>query len=163
HEHMFASAIYDPVRDRIVIFGGFSSVGGNAGPPTNDVWALELGVANAPHWTPLTPAGTPPPARIRHRAIYDPVRDRMVVFSGAGGAQLDLAYRVTNALAGDRAVEWTVTSRRGWPGFPKHGVMVLAAASADSVRTRIAIPDTAVAGNALTFTVAYVGGWGYGD
>ncbi|HZM27053.1 MAG TPA: kelch repeat-containing protein, partial [Gemmatimonadales bacterium] len=70
------AAIYDPVRDRMVVFGGVNDVSNH-----NDVWALSL--AGSPAWSELTPAGTPPSARYAHAAIYDPVRDRMVVFGGS--------------------------------------------------------------------------------
>ncbi len=73
------TAVYDPVRDRMVVFGGCS------GPYLNDVWALSL--AGTPAWTQLSPSGsTPPVARYSHTAIYDPVRDRMVVFGGSSGS-----------------------------------------------------------------------------
>ncbi len=75
------AAIYDPVRDRMVVFGGYD------GTSRNDVWALSL--AGSPAWTVLAPAGSPPDARKAHTAIYDPVRDRMVVFGGVGGGVLD--------------------------------------------------------------------------
>ncbi|MGH3053789.1 MAG: Kelch repeat-containing protein, partial [Gaiellaceae bacterium] len=74
------SAIYDPVRDRMVVFGGYYVYGGWV----NDLWSLSL--AGAPQWDQLSPAGTPPAPRARHGAIYDPVRDRMVVFGGYGGS-----------------------------------------------------------------------------
>ena len=67
-------AIYDPVRDRMVVFGGF-----NLNNPTNDVWALSLA---SPTWTRLEPEGTPPPAMGNAAAIYDPVRDRMLIHGG---------------------------------------------------------------------------------
>jgi len=70
------TAIYDPVRDRMVVFGGWN------GSARNDVWALSL--AGSPAWSALAPAGSPPSARYFHSAIYDPVRDRMVVFGGIG-------------------------------------------------------------------------------
>ena len=70
----FHTAIYDPVRDRMVVFGGFH------GRFYNDVWALSL--AGSPVWSALAPAGSPPAARQHHTAIYDPARDRMVVFGG---------------------------------------------------------------------------------
>ena len=73
------TAIYDPVRDRMVVFGG------NAGSGyCNDVW--ELSLEGSPAWSALAPAGTLPSARAEHTAIYDPVRDRMVVFGGYDGS-----------------------------------------------------------------------------
>jgi hypothetical protein len=68
------TAIYDPVRRRMVVFGG---VGADF---FNDTWVLSLD--GAPHWTQLTPAGVPPPVRAAPSAIYDPLRDRMVIFGG---------------------------------------------------------------------------------
>lgn len=73
-----ASAILDPVRDRVIVFGG-----NDPGGPRNDVWAMAL---EAPYaWTQLAPAGGPPDPREGHTAIYDPVRDRMVVYGGRVG------------------------------------------------------------------------------
>jgi len=69
------SAIYDPVRDRMVVFGGIGESGS-----LNDVWTLSMG--GSPTWTDITPAGHGPTSRSSHTAIYDPVRDRMLVFGG---------------------------------------------------------------------------------
>jgi hypothetical protein len=77
------SAVYDPIRDRMLVFGGvyvddefgFSRY-------ANDIWELSLG--GEPAWTELAPAGTPPAPRCGHGAIYDPARDRMLVFGGEG-------------------------------------------------------------------------------
>jgi hypothetical protein len=68
------TAIYDPVRDRMIVFGGASR------SYLNEVWALSL--SGTPTWTQLTPSGTAPSARLGHTAIYDPMRDRMIVFGG---------------------------------------------------------------------------------
>jgi hypothetical protein len=71
------SMIYDPVRDRLVVFGGFYV------NRLNDVWALSLG--DSPAWTRLFSSTTPPNPRMGHAAVYDPIRDRMVVFGGDVG------------------------------------------------------------------------------
>jgi hypothetical protein len=75
-------AIYDPVRDRMIVFGGIRIT-----TRFNDVWALSL--SGTPTWSQLTPAGTPPAPRSAASAIYDPVRDRMIVFGGSGNFNLN--------------------------------------------------------------------------
>jgi len=59
----------------MVVFGGYGY-----STWVNDVWALSL--SESPAWGALAPAGSPPAARELHTAIYDLVRDRMVVFGG---------------------------------------------------------------------------------
>ena len=66
-----------------------------------DVWALSLG--SGPAWTELVPAGTPPGARAGHSTIYDPVRDRMVVFGGADPYHLNDVWALVWS-AGDCAI-----------------------------------------------------------
>lgn len=74
------SAIYDPVGDRMIVFGGEQSCGESCSAAGNDLWSLSL--AGAPTWTPLLPSGASPPALSGQSAIYDPIRRRMVVFGG---------------------------------------------------------------------------------
>jgi hypothetical protein len=68
------SAIYDPVRNLMVVFGGYDGLYRNG--------THTMSIGPTPTWTPWTPAGAPPSARWRTHAIYDPIRDRMVVFGG---------------------------------------------------------------------------------
>ncbi len=81
----FASMIYDPVRDRVVLYGGM-----NEGTLFGEVWSYTF--ADPPAWSLLAPAGTAPDPRRGHTAIYDAPNDRMVVFGGndAVGATNDV-------------------------------------------------------------------------
>jgi galactose oxidase-like protein len=73
------SAIYDPVRDRMIVFGGYEN-----SSFLNDVWAMNL--SGTPTWTRISVAGPVPVPRREHTAIYDPVRDRMIIFGGLTGS-----------------------------------------------------------------------------
>ncbi|HET7225819.1 MAG TPA: kelch repeat-containing protein [Candidatus Eisenbacteria bacterium] len=83
NERYLHAAVYDPVRDRMIVFGGYSTR-----DLVNDVWALSLG--GVPEWSRLEPVGTPPSPRHLASAIYDPVRDRLIVF---GGLDRAIGYR----------------------------------------------------------------------
>lgn len=84
-----AAGIYDPVRDRLIIFGGWTG-----SQTVNDVWAIPLDGSGS--WVQLFPDGTPPGPRLGHSAIYDPVNDQMVIFGGNDGSNF---YRDTWALS----------------------------------------------------------------
>jgi len=94
-----SSAVYDPVRARMILFGGTDDL--EAGTYFGDVWALSL--TGEPTWTELHPIGTPPSARLGHAAIYDPVRDRMIVWSGYDGTDVDDVW----ALSLSGPLTWT--------------------------------------------------------
>ena len=106
------SAIYDPVRDRMLIFGGWDE--SNA---LNDVWALSL--SGTPTWTQLTPAGSLPEARYDQSAIYDAARDRIVVLLGdrAGSTYLNDAW----ALSLSGIPDWTELVATGTPPSARYG------------------------------------------
>lgn len=67
--------LYDPVRDRILLFGGVSKAGEYLG----DTWSLSLGAT--PTWSQVFPFGQPPLAA-GTTTVYDSHRDRLVVFGG---------------------------------------------------------------------------------
>jgi hypothetical protein len=76
--HRAPTAIHDARRDRLVVYGGYAGFGEQF--YSNETWEFPL--PSGP-WRRLAPAGSPPsPARAWHSAIYDPPRDRMVVFGG---------------------------------------------------------------------------------
>jgi uncharacterized protein (TIGR03437 family) len=67
------TTIFDPVRRRLVVFGG------QAGGFFSDVWAYDV-AGNA--WQQLAPDNAGPSRRYGHSAIYDSARDRMVISHG---------------------------------------------------------------------------------
>ncbi len=75
-----ATAIYDPAGDRMVVFGGGTGRTQDKAY-ASDVWALAL--SGTPSWSPLLPPGAPPSRRSGHASIFDPVRERMIVFGGS--------------------------------------------------------------------------------
>ncbi|MFN0149240.1 MAG: kelch repeat-containing protein [bacterium] len=98
------SLIYDSLRDRVILFGGYD------GNYRRDVWALSLG--SSPAWTLLGTAGSAPPVGMYgHSAIYDPVRDQMVVYGGDYGGPSEFADAW--ALSLDGTPTWSMISPVG--------------------------------------------------
>lgn len=79
------TSIYDPIRDRMIVFGGWDS-GDSIGSFLNDTWTLWL--TGIPTWTEMDPSGEIPAGRDAMAAAYDPLGDRMVVFGGWSGASM---------------------------------------------------------------------------
>ena len=73
------SSAVDPAKLRMIVFGGWNGVS-----RLNDVWELNwsTGLFN---WKKLDITGTPPSARSGHSAVYDPAKDRMIIFGGFDG------------------------------------------------------------------------------
>jgi hypothetical protein len=74
-----ATAAYDPLRDRIVTYGG------GFGPGSSDVDVLEL--AGTPRWRSIALAGALPHPRSSASLIFDPARDRFLMFGGTTSRQ----------------------------------------------------------------------------
>jgi len=111
--HLF-STVYDPVRDRILVFGGIDRSTGYLG----DLWELSLG--DAPAWRRLDPTGPGPSRRAQHVAIFDPLRDRMIVFGGfAPDASPPAAVNEVWALSLGDASRWTLLTPNGTGPSPR--------------------------------------------
>lgn len=74
-------AIYDPKRDRMVIFGGWDKIDNVF---LNDTWAFDFKEMT---WRGFAKKrkSEKPPGRRHAIAVYDDVNDWMIVFGGAGG------------------------------------------------------------------------------
>ena len=73
HARYFPSFTYDPVRDRVILFGG-----GWESQTASDIWSLELSNLQ---WLKLAPENALPPLS-RHMAVYDPQHDQLLVHGG---------------------------------------------------------------------------------
>jgi hypothetical protein len=76
------TSVFDPVRNRMLIFGGSTS--DDYYGTHNDTWELNLQPVR-PTWRQLQPMGQLPVERRTLASIYDPRRDRMVIFGGWDG------------------------------------------------------------------------------
>ncbi len=141
---MLTLAIYDPPRDRMIVFGGHPT-------ELNDVWALSL--SGTPQWSQIVPAGTPPAPRYGHVGVYDPIGDRLVVFGGTTGGD------ETWALSLSGTPTWTQLALTG----PRPPGRFYATAVYDSRRTRMVVyggvGGTGALGDAWALTLAGTPSW----
>ncbi len=78
------TSVFDPRRDRMVIFGGWDGMSDDPSSFLNDTWALSLTSSGDGEWTQLSPDGLVPVGDVM-AAAYDPLGDRMVLFGGWSG------------------------------------------------------------------------------
>ncbi len=88
-----ATAIVDPVNNRLIVFGGEYNE-----YPNNSTWSLDLTTWT---WTVLTPTGTPPPARFEHSAVYDPSEHRMIIYGGKMSVHYDDVWALDLTLGSE--------------------------------------------------------------
>ena len=143
-----ASATYDPIRDRMIVFGGSDSTDTRL----NETWALAL--AGEPAWHRLASAGAPPPPMVSAAAVYDPLRDRVLVI---GGHQLTIgAVNSVWALSLAGSGEWTLLSPMGAAPPPMHG----ASAVYDALRDRVLVyGDTSPSGQVDVLSLTETPTW----
>ncbi len=140
------TAVYDPTRDRVVVFAGR---GGTIS--LNDVWTLTL-AATPPYWTLLSTGGPPPPPRYDHAAVYDPTRDALIVFGGTNGA--NHFNDVWGLFFSSQVPTWGMAPTTGTPPSARYGHGMIR----DPVRDRLVIlgggTATAVFGDAWALSLA---------
>lgn len=150
------SSVYDPVSNRLIVFGGCSPgpcTTTGPGVTLNDLWVLSNanGQGGTPTWIQLTPTGGAPPPRHHHVTVYDVVNNRMVIWSGDGTYQslpnLTDVWVLTNANGLDKVTglpatpNWSQLFPTGGP--PPSGVSFpgreLATGVYDSIANRMIV------------------------
>ncbi len=106
--------VYDPVNDRLVVFGGMGDDGFHA-----DVWALSL--SGSPTWSELLPHGPRPSPRAAPAAVYDTRRQRMLVFGGYDPTAPGFRWNDLWALSLSGKPVWRRLSTGGIPPAPLSG------------------------------------------
>lgn len=105
-------AVYDSLRDRIVMHGGWDGA-----RVRSDTWALDLD--GAPRWSELLPDAAESPARDGHVAILDPVRDRLLIFGGTVANCSGCRAGDTWALSLDGVPQWSLIAASGTGPSPR--------------------------------------------
>ena len=100
----YHSAVYDPVNQRMVVFGGTGASG-----ERHDVWTLSL--AGATVWNELLPTGAPPPNLFGQSGALDESGNRLIVYGSVAAPLSDTVYVLT--LTGSSA--WSRIIPAGTP------------------------------------------------
>lgn len=117
-------AAWDPVRDRMLMFGGYDGV------YLNDLW--EYRPRPSPAWAPLFPSGPPPSPRFAGGVVFDAPRDRLLAFGGYSDvASYNDLWELP--LSGPGAMAWNPLAPTGAPPGVRWGFTMHHDASRDRV------------------------------
>ncbi|HEV2106583.1 MAG TPA: hypothetical protein VGU27_12720, partial [Candidatus Eisenbacteria bacterium] len=127
----FDAAVYDAPHDRMAVFGGL--LGRIAPAPLGDTWLLDFAAPAAPE-------------------VACPGDSEWFA-----GDTLALDYEVANGFGSRQPFVLALADARHWPGLPPADTVWIGAGERDTVRLRIAVPDTATRGaNALALVVRWL-------
>jgi hypothetical protein len=129
------SVVYDPVRDRILGFGGveFESPAQDCGVSRDVLWALEL--SDPPRWQQLHAEGSPG-GRDAHAATYDPVGDRMII----AGGEYQKQFMWLGCNYDDLKDTWALSLKNDaltWTRLDENGPYSIRLLADDPVRNRV--------------------------
>jgi hypothetical protein len=111
-------AVWDPVRDRMLMFGGYDATGSYL----NEVW--EYRPRPTPMWIRVATSGTPPQGRFAGGLLFDSPRDRLLAFGGySSDGAVSYAWNDLWALplSGPEALTWRALSPNGTPPAARWG------------------------------------------
>jgi hypothetical protein len=133
-----AAGVYDSGSNRLMIFGGRTTLGA----VFNDAWVLSNanGLGGTPEWTQLFPTGVAPTPRGNHSLVYDADTNRLIAFGGAD-------------TVGYLNEVWVVTNANGLGGTPQW-MQILPAGCLPTARIRLAA-GYARASNRMIITTGF--------
>jgi len=123
-DSVFERGLYDPAGDRMVIVD-------------SEMRVSVLSLANPVAWTPLAPAGTPPPPRSFFAVTRDELRNRLILF---GGGPYTGVFSDLWALTLDGTPTWTQIAATG-PIATSWGALAFYDPAADRVIVGTGVPD----------------------
>ena len=106
------TVVYDPVTDRMIVFGGYDGNGG-----LGDLHALTL--RPEPVWTPIQASNDPLIHLYGHSSVYDKARNRVVLFGGVLNS-VSLTNHVWALTLGPNP-SWSTLTVGGTPPTPRSG------------------------------------------
>lgn len=128
----YALSAYNPLHNRMVVFGGGLNYQIPVPSLANDVWVLTNAdtTTGTPGWQQLSPVGSIPAARAYASAVYDTNNNRMIIFGGnpsVGNCYVDMndVWVLTNADGFSGTSGWVQLSPVGTaPSGRAHNTMV---------------------------------------
>ena len=133
------AVVYDPVGDRILMFGGLDY--GLLGFPSGSNGVSQLNLTGTPAWSVLTVAGTRPTGRGYCAAAFDPPHNRVLIFGGeyVGSSPSQSYVLVPMDETWELSLNGTPTWRFLPPTIPLPAMRQGAFAARDSLTDRLVI------------------------
>jgi hypothetical protein len=107
------SSAYDASARRMIVFGGdhlISTCCPYNISQYNDLWVLkDANGVGAPAWQQVNPVGSPPSARGGNSAVFDSVRERLIIYGGSTWSNATQSWTALGDL-------WQVTHANGVSG-----------------------------------------------
>jgi len=157
-----AVAVYDPLSNQMILFGGQNG-GGSWGYTYPEVWRLSHanGLGGTPAWSRVATAGTFPPGQALPAAAYDAANNRMTVFGGMAygtGAGTNAVWALSNANGTElNPPTWTNVVAEGALGSPPAAGW--REATYDAANSRLILLDP-VSGLNTTWVLQHANGLG---
>jgi hypothetical protein len=120
---IFHSTVYDPLRKRMIVYGGLLDRRGGSRTPAdgNNVWFLDLSTPENPSWSRQSVAGIAGD-RFAHAATYVASADAMVVSGGSDSSDRPINSQYALML-GEASLSWLRLANAGFQARFGHALI----------------------------------------